>query len=435
MSLESGCIDEEKKISVKISLPKDVAVRYGFHENMEYDVREYSDGIFIRQSPDILKRIYIEITNKCNLTCKTCVRNVWNEELGMMDYNLFRKIISDTENLYNCLETHSESSLMDYFSPERVKHKLTFFFGGWGEPLMHPDILQMIRDVKARGWQAELITNGTMLTEEMSLNLIDAGLDFLWVSLDGATPESYKDVRLGNMLPRILDNLLNLRRIKAFNSAQGPHIGVAFVAMKNNIKDLPGIIDICRRLEAKKLSVSNVLPFTEELVDERLYRLSSSNWGMGDLQIAFPRIDPSDEVVSVIKKTAAAGGWYSIAGNESDHRIGVCPFVKKASLSIRWDGKVSPCTPLFYDSEYFLENTQRTSKACHYGDLNDDILAYVWMNEDYKILRRKLQFDEFSPCTVCNSCEMSESNEEDCFGDTYPACGGCLWQQGFIQCP
>lgn len=32
-------------------------------------------------------------------------------------------------------------------------------------------------------------------------------------------------------------------------------------------------------------------------------------------------------------------------------------------------------------------------------------------------------------------CEMSEANEEDCLGNTFPACGGCLWAQGIIQCP
>ena len=178
-----------------------------------------------------------------------------------------------------------------------------------------------------------------------------------------------------------------------------------------------------------------MLPFSENLVDERLYKLASSNWGKGDLRIEFPRMDATEEVSSVIEKAAKAGGWYSIAGNERDHRIGVCPFIKKASMSIRWDGKISPCTPLFYDSESFLESTLRQSRACHYGDVNTDSLYDVWMKDEYRSLRRKLQFEEFSPCTVCNSCEMAESNEEDCFGDTHPACGGCLWQQGFIQCP
>ena len=88
----------------------------------------------------------------------------------------------------------------------------TVFFGGFGEPLSHPDIVDMVARVKALGAPVELITNGTLLTQEMSGRLIEAGLDVLWVSLDGATPESYADVRLGAALPEVLANLTNLRR-------------------------------------------------------------------------------------------------------------------------------------------------------------------------------------------------------------------------------
>jgi cholesterol oxidase len=38
-------------------------------------------------------------------------------------------------------------------------------------------------------------------------------------------------------------------------------------------------------------------------------------------------------------------------------------------------------------------------------------------------------------CTFCGGCDMSESNVEDCFGNEFPTCGGCLWSQGVVQCP
>jgi hypothetical protein len=42
---------------------------------------------------------------------------------------------------------------------------------------------------------------------------------------------------------------------------------------------------------------------------------------------------------------------------------------------------------------------------------------------------------EFSPCTLCDGCILSEKNEEDCYGNAFPTCGGCLWAQGIVQCP
>jgi hypothetical protein len=54
-------------------------------------------------------------------------------------------------------------------------------------------------------------------------------------------------------------------------------IGIAFVMMKRNIADLPALLRIGKQVDAKFFSVSNVLPYTEEFVDERLYDRSIKN--------------------------------------------------------------------------------------------------------------------------------------------------------------
>jgi len=65
------------------------------------------------------------------------------------------------------------------------------FFGGMGESLLHPRIMEMTAKIKTLGARVELITNGTLLTPEMTHGLLDAVVDMLWVSLDGATSETY----------------------------------------------------------------------------------------------------------------------------------------------------------------------------------------------------------------------------------------------------
>jgi hypothetical protein len=53
----------------------------------------------------------------------------------------------------------------------------------------------------------------------------------------------------------------------------------------------------------------------------------------------------------------------------------------------------------------------------------------------YVAYRRRVLSFAFAPCTFCGGCELSETNQEDCLGNVFPACGGCLWAQGVIQCP
>ena len=80
-----------------------------------------------------LERLYVEPTNRCNLDCRTCMRHGWEESLGFMEFGLFEKIMADLRSF-----------------PERPD----IFFGGFGEPLGHPRIADMVargQDGRQRG--------------------------------------------------------------------------------------------------------------------------------------------------------------------------------------------------------------------------------------------------------------------------------------------
>jgi MoaA/NifB/PqqE/SkfB family radical SAM enzyme len=120
-----------------------------------------------------MEKVYIEVTSRCNLSCSMCSRNFWeNEKISDMDFSLFEKIID---------EIRDEKSIK------------TVFFGGVGEPLMHPNILDMIKLVKRAGKRAELITNGTLLNDKMISDLKRTWLDQIWVSVDDAHELSFTE--------------------------------------------------------------------------------------------------------------------------------------------------------------------------------------------------------------------------------------------------
>jgi MoaA/NifB/PqqE/SkfB family radical SAM enzyme len=112
-----------------------------------------------------------------------------------------------------------------------------------------------------------------------------------------------------------------------------------------------------------------------------------------------------------------------------------CPFVLRGSACIRWDGAVSPCLPLLHRHTSYLGRRLRTHHAYTVGSLRERGLLDLWTSPEYLALRRRLEEFDFSPCTACNSCELADDNQEDCFGNGAPTCGGCLWAQGFIRCP
>jgi MoaA/NifB/PqqE/SkfB family radical SAM enzyme len=239
-----------------------------------------------------LLKLYIEPTNCCNLTCRTCIRNIWGEEAGYMSRDVFDRIMTSLFPDADLVEeqTHTFSGtggaegpaaadrgLAARLSAARAARRrsgdapLTVFFGGFGEPLAHPELVNMVARAKSAGARVEMITNGTLLTPEISRQLIAAHLDRLWVSLDGAKPESYADIRLGAELPQVLDNLEAFRSARPPGHRPLPDIGIAFVAMRRNVADVPDLVRLGARLGARHYMITNVLPHTPEMCGEILY--------------------------------------------------------------------------------------------------------------------------------------------------------------------
>lgn len=297
-------------------LPPEVAEGYGLRPGARVRIEAGTNDIRLHRPVTHLAKVYIEPTNRCNIDCATCLRNDWDVALGRMSKATFDRIIEGLE---------------------AVEPPPTVFFGGVGEPLSHPRTIEMVRRVKALGLTVELITNGTMLTEQRSRALIDAGLDVLWVSIDGATPEHYADVRLGAELPRILDNLTRFRRARPPAHLARPEIGIAFIAMKPNIDDLPEVLAIGRRLGATRFSVSSVLPTTPELRGEMLYERSlnditylPSRWVP---QLNLPKMDINELTRDAFFRALHSGYNVTFAGNNLGGANDTCNFVESGSMS------------------------------------------------------------------------------------------------------
>jgi len=152
-----------------------------------------ANGAQVRQPPDHLAKVYVEPTNRCNLECRTCIRHGWDEPLGQMEEATFTRI-------------------MDGCAPFRLPHDLFRRVrraagspaycrdGGAGEGPRRAGGAHHQRNAPHPGRVAAIDFGGARSA---------------LVSLDGATPESYTDVRLGAALPQVLANLAAFRDARA----------------------------------------------------------------------------------------------------------------------------------------------------------------------------------------------------------------------------
>ncbi len=403
----------------RLVLPSDVMSRHGLKPGAGLFFDEKINGLSLHNPATHLSKVYVEVTNRCNLGCRICMRNVWDEPLGQMNSQTFSRIVEG----------------LKLFSPPPA-----VFFGGLGEPLSHPDIVEMVARAKTLNCPVELITNGTMLTPTMSQRLIEAKLDVLWVSIDGATPESYADVRLGAALPEVLSNVSNFRDARTEAQLLTPEIGFAFVAMRRNIADLASVLRLGYKRDVTHFLITNVLPYTSELRDEALYTHAIMDiFYQPPLKlphVKLPKIDVNEIMNERLCRslrqncqTVSIGG--AILGEASDR----CPFIESGSTAINWEGNLSPCLPLLHTHSYYLDERKRSSRRYVVGNILKKSLKELWDEPQYLVFRNRVQQFSFSHCLFCAGCDFALANEEDCYGNTHPTCGGCLWAQGVIQCP
>jgi MoaA/NifB/PqqE/SkfB family radical SAM enzyme len=403
----------------RLVLPAEVLSRYGLNPGAKVRLDEGTNFVRMHRPVSHLTKIYIEPTVACNLDCITCFRNCWDQPIGRMSDETFEQLLTGLKEL------------------DPIPN---VYFGGIGEPLFHPKTIEWITKVKQLGVKVELITNGTILNDNISRKLIDAGLDILWVSIDGATPETYADVRLGAELPTILNNLKRFAEMRPASHYPKPEIGIAFVAMKRNISDLPKVIQLGKSVKATHFSVSNVQPVTPDMQDDRLYIQTMHN--IAYLQaphlphLSLPRMDFNQNTTDALIQTFNSQVNVNFAGNNWGGASDTCNFVESGTMSIAWNGDVSPCWPLMHTHTSYLHGKPRVSKKHVIGNVANRSLVDLWRDSDYVAYRERLHNFIFAPCSFCGGCDLSESNEEDCIGNTtFPVCGGCLWAQGVIQCP
>jgi MoaA/NifB/PqqE/SkfB family radical SAM enzyme len=402
----------------RLVLPTEVVSRYGLQPGAKVRLDEGTNFVRLHRPITHLTKIYIEPTVACNLDCITCFRNNWDQPIAPMSEATFDQILAGLKAL------------------DPIPN---VYFGGIGEPLFNPKTIEWIAQIKELGVKVELITNGTTLTEKRTRQLVDAGLDMLWVSIDGATPESYADVRLGAEFPRVIENIRRLTKMRKGGHFPQPEIGIAFLAMRRNIADLPKVIRLGISLGAKYFSVSNIQPATADMQDERLYTRSMRNIAYLPSTVlphlSLPKIDFNEQTQDALIQAFNSGCNVSFAGNNWGGANDVCNFVESGTMSIAWNGDVSPCWSLMHTHTTFLHGKPRLLKKHVIGNVADRSLLDLWLDPGYQAYRERLHNFVFAPCTFCGGCDLSEANQEDCLGNTFPACGGCLWAQGIIQCP
>jgi MoaA/NifB/PqqE/SkfB family radical SAM enzyme len=184
------------------------------------------------QWPDIVQ---IESTNICNAKCVFCPRDEMHRRQGVMDMDLFYKVVDECVALGI---THV-----------RVHN--------YGEPFLDRQLVEKVRYAKQKGVpQVGMISNGSLITEAAARGMIEAGLDAINISVDASGKEVFERTRVGLKYDKVIANVERLLALRDAAGKRRPKLILSFVR-QNNDEDEHAFIEHWRA-RADKIHVTDL---------------------------------------------------------------------------------------------------------------------------------------------------------------------------------
>lgn len=421
------------------------------------------------------EKIYVELTTRCNLHCRMCVKYAAGSCIpeGDMPLEVFKKLLPS------------------------LGHVRTLILNGIGEPLMHPDLEEIIRLARTRmpvDGVIGLQSNGFLLDEQRAMRLVQAGLGNICLSVDSMIPPTkingLSEGHAFAAVSRAVPHLLAARKQTGGNC----RIGLEMVLTHETVGEMPDLIQWAAANEVEYVIATHLFHYGETAEDGDLFnpntagavaifnnysaKAASQGFRFDSYLASFLRFHKTAadhqvlQLVDEMQQEARASGIhlhiqsllqhvngkkqaiehsFNEARRIAEHR-GIelflpplqalnersCPFISEKAAFIAGNGDVMPCHFLWhsYSCRVLGENVEVRERV--FGNVAERSLKAIWQSDDYRKFRHEAERCDYAPCWNCSQgpCAALVNDglyANDCYGSAVP-CGHCQWSLGGVRC-
>ena len=283
----------------------------------------------------------IEPTTSCNLRCPECLSGLraFQRPTGMLNVNHALQWIDDMAPWLMYVNLYLQ-----------------------GEPLLHPQLEEVVRRCHHHGLYSSTSTNAHHLTKERCQALVDSGLSRLILSIDGLTQETYASYRVGGSLEKVLTGTRTLLEAKQARG-HGPHVVWQFLVVGPNEHEVPQLLETAANLGVDEVQIKTA-------------QLDQPHDGHPLLTSApeFRRYDRNPRTSQwTIRNPMNDACWRMWHGTV-----------------ITWDGRVVPCC-FDKDANHVM------------GNLTTQTMKEIWHDRPYSTFRSNL-FANRAGLDMCTNC-------------------------------
>jgi MoaA/NifB/PqqE/SkfB family radical SAM enzyme len=314
--------------------------------------------------------LYIEITNRCNSRCETCVHTFREPEpLRDMTLGEFRDLVDQVPRLRRV-----------------VLH-------GVGEPLLNRDLPAMIAYLKGRAPAPHVLfnSNAILLRTPLQEALLRAGLDEYRISTDAAHRELYARIRGVDGFDQMVANVTGFaQRIR--QAGHGPRLSLWMTAIRENLAELPELVLLAHRMGVSEVYVHRMVYHGGGLAqqEQSIFRAMQA---AEDTFLAHAEMRAS-ELGMTFRASGATTPRNSLLSSDGDERPWAQCRRPSSLMYVSTNGNVLPCC--------LSPFTTRDYDGLILGNAFQTPLAEIWNGGTYQRFREAL--DSSSPWESCDRC-------------------------------
>jgi len=303
--------------------------------------------------PDFPLQIDFELNYSCNFTCEMCTWSAENTsgkgKKTWFSFDAFKEIIDQGVPL------GLKAIRLNYIN----------------EPLIRKDIIDFIKYANKKGvLDIYLSTNGSLLKEKISRELIKSGLTRIQVSIDAYTKETFDKIRQGGNFSEVVENTMNFTKIRNEMNSELPTVRVNFVRTSLNENEYEDFVNFWKD-KVDCIGIQNLI-----------------------------------NIMKPTKKTQKKKKFNCAQ-----------PFYH---LTVRYDGTILPCCT-FFAAKLPIARLKTDKKISDEGNLHQidfdklpsSNIIKTWHSEEIQNLRKLHKEGKYYLNPVCNECVLSTSNYDD----------------------
>jgi MoaA/NifB/PqqE/SkfB family radical SAM enzyme len=250
---------------------------------------------------------------------------------------------------------------------------------GWGESLLHKNLIECVQLIKMEGTRAGFVTSGVGLDREYVYKLSRVGLDFIGFSLSGATAETHNRIRVNSDFDKLIESIKFFKDLPV--GAHKPKIHIVYLMLKDNMEEVPLLPDLAKKIGVEEIVLINIIQITNSWQDEQK-------------AFSYDENEPYKEILKEAERKAKSMGVALVKSALSSSEVAVCSENPLKNLYISVEGEVSPCVHLYPAApspfRRIFGGEEHSVEKMSFGNIFREPFESIWNSKEYVEFRTKL---------------------------------------------